>query len=101
MICWMFFHRCSYKNSCLSDLTYNSSVSVLIQWSEASKKDALKNFALDFMLLVLKWKVASYVLSNLLLLEILQLLISLTCNEDETHQGLVIASFSMQRLQFF
>ena len=53
----MSFHRCSYKNSCFSELAYNSSVLVLILWSAASNsKDMvlLKNVALDFVLLVLK-----------------------------------------------
>ena len=35
----MFFHRYSYKNSCFSELVYNSSV--------LSYKDVLKDLALD------------------------------------------------------
>ena len=40
----MFFHRCSYKNSCSSKLVYNSSVLV---WMVYSHKDVLKDLALD------------------------------------------------------
>ena len=40
----MFFHRCSYKNSCFSELVYNSSVLVLIVYTY---KNVLKDFALD------------------------------------------------------
>ena len=53
----MFFDRCNYKNSCFSDLAYNSSVHVLIWWSAAEiqkRCSYLKNVALDFVLLVLK-----------------------------------------------
>ena len=38
------FYRCSYKNSCFSELVYNSSVLVLMDYSY---KDALKDIALD------------------------------------------------------
>ena len=38
------FHRCSYKNSCFSELLCNSSVLV---WMVYSHKDALKDLALD------------------------------------------------------
>ena len=41
----MFFHMCSYKNSCFSELVYNSSVLVLMVYSY---QDVLKDFALDF-----------------------------------------------------
>ena len=41
----MFFHRWSYKNSCFSDLVYNSSVLMLMVYSY---KDVLKDHALDF-----------------------------------------------------
>ena len=37
------FDRCSYKNSCFSELEYNSSVQLMVY----SYKDALKEFALD------------------------------------------------------
>ena len=40
----MFFHRCSYKNSCFSELVYDSSVLVLMVYSY---KDVLKDLALD------------------------------------------------------
>ena len=40
----MFFHRCSYKNSCFSELVYDSSVLVLMVYSQ---KDNLKDLALD------------------------------------------------------
>ena len=40
----MFFHRCSYKNSCFSELVYNSSFLVLIVYCY---KDVLKDLALD------------------------------------------------------
>ena len=40
----MFFHGCSYKNSCFSELVYNSSVPVLMVYSY---KDILKDPALD------------------------------------------------------
>ena len=40
----MFFHKCSYKNSCFSELVYNSSVLVLIVYSY---KGILKDLALD------------------------------------------------------
>ena len=39
-----FFHRCSYKNICFSELVYNSSVLVLMVYSY---KDVLKDLALD------------------------------------------------------
>ena len=59
LLCWqidtkklnIFFHRFSYKNSCVSKLMYNSSVLVLMV---CSFNDALKDLALDFVLLVLK-----------------------------------------------
>ena len=41
----MFFHKCSYKNSCFSEWVYNSSVLVLMVYSE---KDVLRDLALDF-----------------------------------------------------
>ena len=40
----MFFHRCSYKNSCFSETVYKSSVLVLMVYSD---KDVLKDLALD------------------------------------------------------
>ena len=40
----MFFHRCSYKNSCFSELVYNFSVLVLMVYSY---KFALKDFPLN------------------------------------------------------
>ena len=40
----MFFHRCSYKNSCFSELVYDSSVLVIVVYSY---KGVLKNLALD------------------------------------------------------
>ena len=55
----MFFHRCSYKNSCFSELAYNSIVLILILWSEASKTCSQKYF-FGFLVLVLKWWLASY-----------------------------------------
>ena len=53
----MFFHMFSYKNSCFSELTYNSSVLVLIydmQLKIQKRRCYLKNVVLDFVLLVLK-----------------------------------------------
>ena len=44
----MFFHRCSYKKSCFSELVYNSSVLVLQM--VYSYKDVLKDLALDLVL---------------------------------------------------
>ena len=38
------FDWCSYKNSCFSELEYNSSVQLMVY----SYKDVLKEFALDF-----------------------------------------------------
>ena len=38
------FYKCSYKNSCFSELVYNSSVLVLMDYSY---KDVLKDIALD------------------------------------------------------
>ena len=38
------FHGCSYKNSCFSELVYNSSIPVLMVYSY---KDVLKDPALD------------------------------------------------------
>ena len=40
----MFFYRCSYKNSCFSELLYDSNVLVLMVYSY---KDILKNLDLD------------------------------------------------------
>ena len=40
----MFFHKCSYKNSCFSILVYDSGVLVLMVYSY---KNALKDLALD------------------------------------------------------
>ena len=40
----MFFHKCSYKSSCFSELVYGSSVLVLMVYSY---KDGLKDLALD------------------------------------------------------
>ena len=40
----MFFYRCSYKNSCFSELVYDSNVLVLMVYSY---KDVLKDLALD------------------------------------------------------
>ena len=55
----MFFHICSYKNSCLSELAWNSIVFILILWSEASKTCSQKYF-FGFLILVLKWWLAWY-----------------------------------------
>ena len=40
----MFFHKCSYKNSCFSELVYDSSVLVPMVYSY---KDVLKDLASD------------------------------------------------------
>ena len=40
----MFFHKCSYKNSCFSELVYDFSVLVLMVYSY---KDDLKDLLLD------------------------------------------------------
>ena len=40
----MFFNRCSYKNGCLNELVYNSSVLVLMVYDY---KDVPKGLALD------------------------------------------------------
>ena len=49
MNCRMFLRRCSYKNSCFSELTYNSPVSLCYSADlqlEIQKRDYLKNVAL-------------------------------------------------------
>ena len=43
----MFFHRCSYKNSCFIELVYNSTVVLMI----CNIKNVLKGIALDFFIL--------------------------------------------------
>ena len=40
----MFFHKCSYKNSCFSELVYDSNALVLMVYSY---KDVLEDLALD------------------------------------------------------
>ena len=53
----MFFHRCSYKNSCFNELACNYSVLVQILTISSLKFKKyifLQNFAWDFALLVLK-----------------------------------------------
>ena len=64
------------------------------------KKDVIKNVALDFMLLVLKWRPAS--------LFLVQLFITgnsvnpcFTCTVDKTHHGPVATPFFVRLLQFF
>ena len=81
----MFFHRWSHKNSCFSELAYNSSGLVLIWWSAAwnSKKSCyLKNVALDFVLLVLKLCLIQVVISLPLWIKLTmgQLLLFFLCN---------------------
>ena len=83
----MFFHRCSYKNSCFNELAYNSSVLVLIWWHAAwnSKQKRccyLKNVALDFVLLVLKLCPIQVVISLPLWIKLTmgQLLLFFLCN---------------------
>ena len=81
----MFFHRWSYKNSCFSELAYNSSVLVLIWWSAAwnSKKGCyLKSVALAFVLLVLKLSPIQVVISLPLWVNLTmgQLLLFFLCN---------------------
>ena len=74
---YMFFHRCSYKYSCFSELAYNSSVQC----------SYFKNVALDFALLVLKLYSFQVVISDPLWIK--------------THDGPVIAPFPVQLLHFF
>ena len=76
----MFFHRCSYKNSCFSELAYNSSV--LVQLQIQRRCSYLKNVALDFVLLVLKLYSNQVVISPPLWMKLTmgQLLIFILCN---------------------
>ena len=62
----MFFHKCSYKSSCFSELAYNLSVFVIIYWSAAwdSKKNVFKRCFLLWILCFWFW---SYTPSKLLL----------------------------------
>ena len=63
------------------------------------KKDALKNVVFDFMFLVFKWRRASYIPIQFVTTgnPVNSCFASTT---DKTHNGLVIAPFSVQLLQF-
>ena len=83
----MFFHRCSYKNSCFSELACDSSVFVLIQWTAAwnsimflSQKCCLGLRAFGFEAMPHPSCYLTFVM-------------------DKTYHGAVVAPFSMQLQQ--
>ena len=84
----MLFHTCSKKNSCFSELVYNTSVFVLndLQFEIQKRRSYLKNIALDFALDFEAMLHPSCYLTSIM---------------DETHHGPVIALFSAQLQQLF
>ena len=85
----MFFHRCSYKNNCFSELAYNSCPCLNLMISSLRfKKDVLfSKMFLCFGFCAFGFEAilhSSYYLTSIV---------------NETHHGSVIAPFSVQLVQ--